>query len=86
MSFDKPGYYDHPEGEDAFGKMVATNKYAMAAGLTWASYDVLMITKPQGYLSTIGRYAYYTGPFMGMASAFTITTFAANKLRGKNDT
>lgn len=79
-------YYDHPEGQDAFGKMIATNKYALSAGLIWSSYDVLMATKPQGYLATIGRYAYWTGPFMGMASAFTMTTLATTKLRGKCDT
>lgn len=86
MSLANMKYYDHPEGQDAFGKMIATNKYALTTGLIWSSYDVLMVTKPQGYLATIGRYAYWTGPFIGMASAFTMTTLAATKIRGKCDT
>lgn len=78
-------YYDSPEGQDAFGKMFVTNKYAVAAGLFCGTADILFISKPQGYLPTIGRYVHFTGPFMGMASAFTIATLTATKLRGKDD-
>lgn len=86
MNLGSHNYYDHPEGQDAFGKMVATNSYALTFGLGIAAYDVLMLTKPSGYLPTIGRFAYFTGPFMGMASAFTMTTLVANKMRGTDDT
>lgn len=86
MSLLKVQYYDKPEGQDAFGKMVATNRLALAAGLIWSTYDILFITKPKGYIKTIGRYGYFTGPFMGMATAFTMTTYTAAKLRGKDDT
>ena len=86
MSLFKCKYYDCPEGEDAFGKMMATNRYAITTGLIYSTYDVLMISKPQGYIKAIGRYAYFTGPLIGIASAFTMTTFAATKLRGKDDT
>lgn len=86
MSLLKAEYYDKPEGQDAFGKMVATNKIALGLGLIVSTYDVLFITKPQGYINTIGRYGYFTGPFLGMASAFTMTAYTANRLRGKDDT
>lgn len=85
MSLLRYKYYDHPDGEDAFGKMVAANKYAAAAGLAWSTVDVMTLSKPQGYLPTIGRFAYNTGPLMGMATAFTLTTFAATNFRGKDD-
>lgn len=85
MSLLKAQYYDKPEGEDVFGKMAATNRYALSAGLVWSTYDVLFISKPQGYIRAIGRYGYFTGPAMAMASAFTMTTYAATKLRGKDD-
>lgn len=78
-------YYDHPEGHDAFGKLVATNKYAAATGIVWSTYEVLMIKKPQGYFQTVSQYAYWTAPLMGMATAFTLTTYAATNLRGKDD-
>lgn len=82
----KPRYYDQPEGKDLFGKLVITNAYMGTVGVIWSTYDVLMLTKPQGYFNTFSRYAYHTGPFMGMATAFTLTTYLANKFRGKDDT
>lgn len=85
MSLLRARYYDHPDGEDAFGKIVATNKYALSAGLAWSMFDVLTLTKPQGYGPTLGRFAYNTGPLMGMATAFTLTTLTATNVRGKDD-
>lgn len=85
MSILRSKYYDHPDGEDAFGKIVATNKYAFVAGMAWSAFDVLTLTKPQGYIPTLGRFAYNTGPLMGMATAFTLTTLAATNARGKDD-
>ncbi|XP_037948794.1 NADH dehydrogenase [ubiquinone] 1 alpha subcomplex subunit 11 [Teleopsis dalmanni] len=85
MSILKSEYYDHPEGSDAIGKMVATNKYAAAAGLSWSVFDVLMVSHPKGYLPTLARIAYNTGPLMGMASAFTMTTYVITNVRGKDD-
>lgn len=85
MSLLKSKYYDHPDGEDAIGKAVVTNKYALGTALGWASIDVLMISHPKGYLPTISRYLYFTGPAIGMATAFTIGTFVSTRMRGKND-
>lgn len=85
MSLTKVEYYDKPEGQDAFGKMVATNRLALGTGLVFSMYDILFLTKPQGYIKTLGRVGYFCGPFMGMASAFTMTTYAATRLRGKDD-
>ncbi|KAJ6633315.1 NADH dehydrogenase [ubiquinone] 1 alpha subcomplex subunit 11 [Pseudolycoriella hygida] len=86
MSAILQGYYKHPEGQDVFGKMLATNSMALGAGLIFSKYDILFITKPKGYVQTLGRCGYFCGPFMGMATAFTMTTYAANRLRGKDDT
>lgn len=85
MSLLKSQYYDSPEGTDAFGKIVATNKYAVLGGLAWGTIDVLMISKPKGYLPILARYAYNVGPMMGMASAFTLGTLVATNVRGKDD-
>lgn len=78
-------YYESPEGQDAFAKMMTTNKYAVALGLTWSTYDVLMVSKPKGYIPTIGRFIYFTVPLAGMASAFTLGTFFSTRLRNKDD-
>ncbi|XP_061388986.1 NADH dehydrogenase [ubiquinone] 1 alpha subcomplex subunit 11-like [Musca vetustissima] len=85
MALSKTGYYDKPEGQDLFGKMVATNTYAATAGLAWSTVDVLMLTHPKGYLPTLARFAYNTGPMMGMASAFTLATYLSTNVRGKDD-
>lgn len=85
MSLVKAGYYDKPEGEDCFGKILATNSYAVAAGLAWSTIDVLMLARTKGYIPTIARFAYNIGPMMGMASAFTLTTYVATNVRGKDD-
>lgn len=85
MSILKANYYDKPEGSDALGKIVATNKYAATVGMAWSTIDVLMLTKTQGYLPTLARFAYNTGPLMGMATAFTLVTYAATNARSKDD-
>ena len=85
MSLLKANYFDHPDGTDASGKMIATNKYAIGTGLAWSTVDVLMLSKPQGYASTLARYAYFTGPLIGMATAFTMVTYFATNVRGKDD-
>lgn len=78
-------YYDSPEGQDIFLKTVATSKYAALTGLVMGSYDVLMYTKPTGFPNTLARYAYFVGPLVGMATAFTVTANVTKNLRGKND-
>uniref|UniRef100_A0A1B0AF86 NADH dehydrogenase [ubiquinone] 1 alpha subcomplex subunit 11 n=1 Tax=Glossina pallidipes TaxID=7398 RepID=A0A1B0AF86_GLOPL len=85
MTLLKVGYYDKPEGEDFFGKMLASNTYAAIFGLTWSTYDVLMYSRTKGYLPTLGRFAYNTGPMIGMASAFTLTVYGLTNLREKDD-
>lgn len=78
-------YYDSPEGKDIFLKTASTTKYAALAGLVYGTYDVLMYSRTQGILNTVARYGYFIGPFVGMATAFTITSNVAANLRGKND-
>lgn len=55
------------------------------AGLATATYDVVLYSKPKGIPNIIGRYAFHTGPMMGIATAFTTVTYAATKFRGKDD-
>lgn len=78
-------YYDTPEGSDIFKKTFVTSKYAAIAGFGAASFDVLMYSHPKGAVKTIGRYAWYLGPLVGMATAFTLTANVSQNIRGKND-
>ncbi|XP_055707964.1 uncharacterized protein LOC129804573 [Phlebotomus papatasi] len=79
-------FYEYPDGKDAAGKMMVANAYALIGGLVISTYDVVMISKPVGFGNILAKYMYNTGPLMGMASAFTMGTYAATNLRGKDDT
>lgn len=78
-------YYDTPKGEDILKKLWISTKLAGSAGLMWSTIDVILNSKPKGYLPTIGRYMYITGPFIGMAGAYTVTSNVAASLRKKDD-
>lgn len=85
MSFLKISYYDKPDGEDVVGKLLATNTYAVIAGLSKAAFDVLLLPQAKGYLPIIRCVGNIVGPFMGMATAFTLTTYTATNMRKKDD-
>ncbi|VVC93368.1 unnamed protein product [Leptidea sinapis] len=78
-------YYDTPEGQDIFKKVIVTSKYGVCAGLPIASFDVLLYSHPKGVFQTALRYGTYLGPLVGMATAFTLTANMACNIRGKND-
>ncbi|XP_073954137.1 NADH dehydrogenase (ubiquinone) B14.7 subunit [Choristoneura fumiferana] len=78
-------YYDTPEGQDIYKKVFVTSKYATLAGLGLGTFDVLMFSHPKGLTGTVGRLAFYVGPTVGMAAAFTVTANVAQNMRGKND-
>ncbi|XP_028178151.1 NADH dehydrogenase [ubiquinone] 1 alpha subcomplex subunit 11-like [Ostrinia nubilalis] len=78
-------YYDTPEGQDILMKSIVTSKYAALSGLGAATFDVLMYSQPKGIVATAGRFMWYIGPLVGMATAFTVTTNVAQNIRGKND-
>ncbi|XP_068620483.1 NADH dehydrogenase [ubiquinone] 1 alpha subcomplex subunit 11 [Battus philenor] len=85
MSLFNYKYYDSPEGQDVYKKVFVTGKYATLTGLAAATYDVLMYSHPKGIVNTTGRYMFYLGPLVGMATAFTVTTNVAQNFRNKND-
>lgn len=85
-SFIQRKYYEHPEGEDIVGKMIATNKWAVAVGVGFSTVDVLLYSNTKGYMATLSRYIKFTAPLVGVASAFTLGTFMTTRLRGKDDT
>lgn len=78
-------YYDTPEGQDIYKKVFVTSKYAAITGLGVATFDVLMYSHPKGIFNTVNRYAFFMGPMVGMAAAFTVTANAAQNIREKND-
>lgn len=79
-------YYAHPEGEDLLTKVMATNRYAFMIGGLIGSYDIVMYSKHlKGFQPNMGRVLYWVLPFVGMANAYTFTTYALTRARGKDD-
>lgn len=72
-------------GEDVFKKLWVSAKIAGGAGLMISTGDVMLYSHPKGYLQTMGRYIYITGPFIATAAAFTTTANVLASARGKDD-
>lgn len=81
----KAKYYDHPEGEDLVGKLVATNRILLPIGFIIGAADALMHKNLNGFQKISGRILHWTWPFAGIATAFTATTYFGAKLREKDD-
>ncbi|XP_071546075.1 NADH dehydrogenase [ubiquinone] 1 alpha subcomplex subunit 11 [Panulirus ornatus] len=79
------GYTDHPDGQDCFGKVIATSKYGLCLGLVASTYDVMFLTTPQGYLPTLSRYFKSTIPCLAAGATFATVTCASTTIRGKDD-
>lgn len=79
-------YYDDPEGVNLLGKLVAANKLALIPGTFLAWADIWIGSKPTGYQKILGRFPYWNYPFLASASLFTVTTFAATRIRNTDDT
>lgn len=78
-------YYDSPDGQDLAGKFVYMNKWAGFIGFAAGTFDVLMVSHTKGYLATLARYMTFMGPSFGVASAYTVGSYAAHSIRGKDD-
>lgn len=66
-------YFTYPDSEDQVNKLLVVNHKAATAGILIATMDVMLVSKPKGVLGFVGRFAYYMGPLMVMASAFEVT-------------
>merc|ERR1711970_1115982 len=81
----KMGYTDHPDGEQCFHKMLVCGKNAGLVGVVASTYDLLMISKPQGYVPAIGCYIRGTVPLAAAGVTFAVISCMATNLRHKND-
>lgn len=78
-------YFDTPDGEDITKKLWCVLKPTAMVALAAGTVDVMMHSKPKGYIATLGRYAYISLPVMGIAATFVITTNMAKNIRNKDD-
>ncbi|XP_072942778.1 NADH dehydrogenase [ubiquinone] 1 alpha subcomplex subunit 11 [Epargyreus clarus] len=78
-------YYDTPDGQDVYKKTFVLSKYAALSGTAVGTMDILLFSHPKGLFNTAHRFMWYVGPLVGMATAFTLTSSAAQNFRGKDD-
>lgn len=78
-------YFDDPEGKNLFGKLVAINKFAMLGGIGLAWGDICLVSKVTDYQRVIGKFGFWTYPFVTSASLFTVVSYAANNIRKTDD-
>ncbi|CAL4129700.1 unnamed protein product [Meganyctiphanes norvegica] len=79
------GYSDAPDGEQCFQKMLICGKNAGLVGVIASTYDLLMVTKPQGYVPAIGCYIRGTIPLAAAGLTFATVSCMATNLRHKDD-
>lgn len=85
MSLFRYSYYDSPEGKDLFKKLFFTNKYVSIVGFGLAASEIILVSKPIGYLNTLHRFGQLMTPMIAATSAFCIVAHTSYKIRGKDD-
>lgn len=82
-----PGYhyYDTPEDEDCIKKVIFMNKLSLLFGVSMGTLNVLVFSKPVGFVNILGRYAACTLPAAVVSSSFAATTCLTANIRGKVD-
>lgn len=78
-------YYDEPEGKDLVGKLIATNRYALVCGSGMAWGDCALHTKPSTLTGALARFGFWVTPAVCLATTYTVITYAATTIRGKDD-
>lgn len=78
-------YFEKPLGEDVLKKFWISTKVAGGAGFLVSTCDVMLYSFPKGYLQTLGRYLFFTGPFIASAGAFTVAANILASTRKKDD-
>ncbi|VVC24731.1 Hypothetical protein CINCED_3A002063 [Cinara cedri] len=85
MPLIKYTYYDTPDGHDLVKKLIYTNKQVSIIGFGLATSEIILISKPFGYLNTLYRYSQLMTPMFAATSTFCIVTHLATNIRGKDD-
>lgn len=78
-------YFDTPNGEDIGKKLWCALKPATTLAIVAGTVDVLMYSKPKGYLAALGRYAWISIPILGVTTAFVLTTNLSKIYRKEED-
>lgn len=78
-------YYDHPEGKDLLGKLVAINRTVYPYCFISGAMMGLMEQDTRSLAHAFTRGYRYFWPGFAMASTFTGVSYFATNIRGKDD-
>ncbi|XP_043279939.1 uncharacterized protein ND-B14.7 [Venturia canescens] len=85
LFLNKPRYYDTPEGQAPFEKIVACAKKAIVAGVFIGGLDCVWHTDAKNFGEVVNCMSYWVVPMVGMASTWASVTYISTKVRGKDD-
>lgn len=86
MSEEKPfRYFDSPDGQDIFKKLQCLMKPTILTAVGIGFADIVLVSKPKGYLPTIGRLMYISSPILAASATFVLTTNGVASIRNKDD-
>lgn len=78
-------YHNSPDGTEPLEKIIATSKYGFTAGLATGIYECGMNEAINGPLKAANCMAFHVIPLTAIAATFAATTYAATKIRGKDE-
>ncbi|XP_044747337.1 uncharacterized protein LOC123308643 [Coccinella septempunctata] len=81
----KYDYFSKPDGEDVPKKLWYTLQPAAASAFALSTIDVMLMTKPKGYVNILMRFGYVSFPIIGCTTAFVLTSNFLGSLRQKSD-
>ncbi|XP_019879338.1 uncharacterized protein LOC109607267 [Aethina tumida] len=73
-------YFDTPDGENVFKKLVCVLKPTFLSALGVSTADVFLYSHPKGYAKILSRYAFIGLPMIGIATTFVLATNMCAKL------
>lgn len=86
MSEEKPyKYFDTPDGQDTFKKLECLMKPMLPTAVGIGLFDIIFVSKPKGYLPTIGRLMYVSSPILAASATFVFVTNGMASVRNKDD-
>lgn len=78
-------YFDTPDGHDTFKKLECLMKPILPSAIGIGLFDIILVSKPKGYLPTIGRLMYVSSPFLAAGATFVFVTNGVASVRNKDD-
>ncbi|XP_060536643.1 uncharacterized protein LOC132708365 [Cylas formicarius] len=78
-------YFDTPDGEDVFKKLWIVLKPSAVLAVAASTTDVLLYSKPKGFINILFRFSSISFPILTVSTAFVLSTNLVASIRKTND-